>query len=95
MIVESFQFGNILPSVIVPECLVSHDCWLVYLQKLKSSWMEQRNHRFFWVGRETSMEDLLQCHIELTTETLEVACQALRQSLQMQEGMQPFREEIR
>lgn len=41
------------------------------------------------------MEDLLQCHIELTTDTLEVACQALRQSLQMQEGMQPFREEIR
>ena len=57
--------------------------------------MEQRSPPcFFLGGRATSMEDLLQCHIYIyrksTTDTLDVAwCQALRQSLQMQVGMQP------
>ena len=36
VIVVSFQFGIILTSVIVSDCLVSHDCWLVYLQNLRA-----------------------------------------------------------
>ena len=67
----------------------------LFICKISEQLDGAKKSSLFWVGRETSMEDLLQCHIELTTDTLEVASQALRQSLQMQEGMKPFREEIR